>query len=274
MGRVHSSSWKLLLAGIALISFAWPAGVLAEPAAVPTHFAPFHPDPPYPYRDSVGVLVRFKSSPEVVRSLVPAPLVPNADGVMFFFIGRQNSTNLGRYHEAILGIPVSLNGRQGGLALVTYLDEPVPLATGRERGGWNKKDARFTFVEKEGVVTATMERAGTVLARVTMRLEKPVQQQALEKAPAALYYNLKLIPSATGRGTPDVAKITATTPANRKVKKAFVGAATIEFGAGPADPLKTFPVLTVLGAQYSVSDFDLVGAEVVHDYLKTETALR
>jgi acetoacetate decarboxylase len=250
----------------------------ASPAAgsegVPDQFGPLHPPPPYPYRDSVGITVRFKTTPEALRALVPAPLVPNPDGSAFLFVGRQRSTNLGTYHEAILGVPATLGDQQGAFMVVTYVDDVLPLATGRERGGWHKKDARFTFVEREGIVTATVERHGATLARIEAHVDKPVSAEALAKAPTPTYFNLKIIPSATMGKPPAVAQLTRTIPSNRVVKRAINGTAKLELRSGPGDPLGTIPVLQVLGAQLSTTDMDLTGADVVHDYLKAETAQR
>jgi acetoacetate decarboxylase len=234
---------------------------------LPRQFAPLYPAPPYPFRDSAGMMIRFKTDPEVARKLVPAPLVANPDGSMWLFVGHQKSTTLGAYNEAALGIAALHDGKPVSFALVLYLDEVVPIAVGRELTGWNKKDARVTLTETDGLLHATVERAGAVLVRATFRRDRALDPEVLDKV-KPVWIQLKEIPSATPRARPDVLQLVRATPLYRKTRSAFTGCGTLEFGGSPADPLDMIPIREIVGATYTVTDQDLAGGEVIHDYLK------
>lgn len=241
-----------------------------SPITEPAHFAPMYPSPPYGFNSS-GMTIRFKTSPEVLKTLVPAPLVPNADGVMFLYIGHHKTTNLGDYNEAILGVPASLNGKVGSFAVVLYLDKAVPLVVGRERTGWHKKDAQIALIEEEGLLKARVERNGVVLIQATMRMEKPMNPESLAKSPP--FFVLKVIPSANKDAAPEVMQLVSTASVNRKVKSGVAGRATLEFKGSPADPLNTIPITEILGAAHTVAEFDLAGGEILHDYLKQKLSV-
>ncbi len=47
---------------------------------------PMYPAPPWTYRDCSMLQISFHSDPDVVARMVPAPLVPNPDGVMVVWL--------------------------------------------------------------------------------------------------------------------------------------------------------------------------------------------
>jgi acetoacetate decarboxylase len=271
MRVLRSCAAALNLAALAALCSPIPASA-TDPAVGPRHFAPMYPDPPFHFRGTAGMLIRFKTTPEVLKKLVPEPLVPNPDGIMWFYAGRQRTTTLGDYNEAMIGIPASLRGAPGSFVPVVYLDEAVPLSTGRERAGWHKKDARVSIVESDAVVTVTIERGGAVLARASMSRDQPVSPEVLGKVRPS-YFVLKVIPSAKPGAPPEVLQLVATAPQNRVVKSGAAGKGTLQLGGSPGDPLDMIPVMEILGATWSVSDFDLAGGEIVHDYLKAPAVM-
>jgi len=258
-----------MLITLALGITEWPMTAPAAefPYSIP-RTAPLYQSPPFEYRDCWGMTILFKTTAEVLKELVPEPLVPNPNSLMWIFIGRQNASCLGAYYEVILGVPVAFRGKPGSYSVYLYLDNDAAIAGGREIWGWPKKEARITMAERDGVVTATVERGGIQLVRAAMELGRLANPAEIEKGSNPVYFNFKLIPSVKKNAPPEVMQLTSTTLENNKVKQAYTGRATLEFGTSPVDPLQKIAIKEVLGATYELQDFDLVYGEVIYDYLK------
>ena len=82
--------------------------------------------------------------------------------------------------------------------------------------------------------------------------------------------NLKIIPSVRQGAPPDVQQLTVTTLANYRVKRAYKGNATVEFGMSPADPLHRIKVEEIVAGYYVQTDVDLTYGDVLYDYLTAE----
>ncbi len=227
--------------------------------------APFYGCPPYEYRDSWIMNILFKTTAEITRELVPEPLEPNPDNPMSIFICRHNASGFGLYHEMILVVPSIFRGVSGNYVAYMYLDKDAPIAAGREIYGWPKKEARITLAEKDAVLTAIVERGGIELIRASMELAQlgnPEDYQISEP-----WFNTKLIPSIKKDAVPDVMQLTSTTEENLKIKQAYTGRATLEFGASPVDPLHEIAIMEVLGGAYMCADFTLTYGDIIYDYL-------
>ncbi len=227
--------------------------------------APFYGCPPYEYRDSWIMNILFKTTAEVARELVPEPLVSNPDNPMSIFFCRHNASGFGLYNEMILVVPSFFKGVKGNYVAYIYLDKDAPIAAGREIYGWPKKEARIALAETDAVITGTLERGGIKLIRASMELAqlgKPEDYQISEP-----WFNLKLIPSIKKDAPPDVMQLTSTTEENLKVKQAYTGRATLEFGTSPVDPLHKIAITEVLGGVYMKIDFTLTYGEIIYNYL-------
>jgi acetoacetate decarboxylase len=224
---------------------------------------PLFAPPPYDYRDSWEMTIVFKTTPDVLRDLVPKPLVPNPQNLMFLVIGRYFASGFGAYNEMILSTPVAFQGTPGTYCVYLVLDRDSPIAAGREIWGYPKKLGLVKLEEKDGVVTGTVERAGLTLVRAVMELSQLVKSETVAVKPT---FNLKLIPSVKKGAPPDVMQLTSTTLENLKVHREYTGKATLEFGPSPADPFHRIPIKEVVDGSYGNLDFTLTYGEVVHDY--------
>ena len=259
------------MVAILLISMAFltePKSAGAEEAFCMPTAAPFYGTPPFTYKDNRILSVLFKTNPEVLRKLVPQPLIPNADNFIFVYIGILNVGDppTFTYKEMGIGIPVSLSGIPGNFCPYMYLDKAMPIAGGREIYGFPKKDSDFKFIEEKGRVVAKMMRAGSTLLDVTLQLSKKVEP--IPERPSAPWYNLKLIPSIKKNAPPDVKHITSNTVSDRVVKEEYTGNVELKFGSSPYDPLGQIEVTEIVYGSFLVSDFILGYGEVVHDYLR------
>ena len=231
--------------------------------------APLYGRLPYLYRGCPQLLVPFRTTPRVLRNLVPEPLVPNPDDLMFLMIGQMNSDEFGMNREAFLAVPSTFGALAGNYAVALYLDNDAAIASGREVWGWPKKAADFNIAEDDGVVRATASRGGVDIIHAELEVAGPAEPDALHLNPT--WFNLKLIPSIVPDAPPEVMQITSTTLENVRATSVRVGQATVAFASTPSDPLADLiEVREVLGGANLLLDCDLTLGEVIHDYLASE----
>ncbi len=242
-----------------------------KPAKLPYGYSlpqlsPMYMQPPFEYRDAWSMMVPFKSDPRAIAHLLPKPLVPDPQGAMFVTTSRFFTAGFGHYNETLIGAIAKYRGRTVNHALYLILDNDIAIAAGREIWGFPKKLGRVSLSDRDGVISAAVERGGQSLIRAAMEVGPLVS--ASELAGSAEYTNLKLVPSVREGGAPEVMQLTSTTLTNVVIKQVYKGRATLSFGASPVDRFSDIPVREVLAAYYYNADFTLGHGEVLHDYLK------
>ena len=228
--------------------------------------APLYDAPPYIYQGNRSINVLFKTTPETLQALVPAPLVPNPDSVLFIYFAQFNVVvpKQYRYLEMGIGVPASFTDHAGQYAVYLYLDKTGAIVPGREIYGWPKKDAEISFIEEQDSLTAQVIRDGIVLSEATLHsLDRvdPIPQQ-----PGAPWFNLKLIPSVKKNAPPDVMQLTSTL-IESEMQEMYTGSATLKLGSSGSDPLGDIPILAVLEGRFTVDDVTLGYGDVIYDYL-------
>jgi len=232
---------------------------------------PLYVAPPFPFHDNRMIIITFTAAPEVLRELVPEPLLPNPANLAFIYIGSLNFDNppFGRFNylEAGIGVPAVFPKTKtlGNYAVCLYLNKALPVVPGREIWGWPKKDAEITFTEKGGEINGLVERFGTVLVKVRGRLQKKLEPGASQ--PQMPWFLQKIIPSARKDAPPDVWQLVSSVNVNNVTKELWNCTAELEFASGPQDPLGQIKIRGIVNAQFSVGDFTMDYGDVVHDYL-------
>jgi acetoacetate decarboxylase len=231
--------------------------------------SPLYPPPPLQFRDNRILTIIFRSTPRTLEKLVPKPLVPNPLNLMFIYIAQLNiqvsETERYPYLEAGIGVPASFSQTLGNYAVYLYLDKTLPIVGGREIWGWPKKDASISFVEKDGKISANLERLGFPLISVNASLEKKIEP--FPESPRMPWYNLKIIPSVERAAPPEVLQLTSTVNSDTKIKEHYICKAGLEFKASPWDPLADIDVLEITDVTFQVSDFVMNFGKVIYDYL-------
>lgn len=228
--------------------------------------APLYEAPPYVYQGNRSINILFKTIPETIQALVPAPLVPNPDSVLFIYFAQFNVIAPYQYHylEMGIGVPVLYSDIAGLYAVYLYLDKAGAIVPGREIYGWPKKDAEISFTECKDKIAAQVVRDGVVLADATLH-----NLEAVDPIPPQLgspWFNLKLIPSVKKNAPPDVMQLTSTL-IESEMKEMYTGSANLKLGSSVSDPLGEIPILAVLEGRFTVDDATLGFGDVVYDYL-------
>ncbi|MFN2236027.1 MAG: acetoacetate decarboxylase family protein, partial [Anaerolineales bacterium] len=95
--------------------------------------APLYEAPPYIYQGNRSINILFKTTSETLQALVPAPLVPNPDSVLFIYFAQFNVVAPQEYHylEMGIGVPASYSDTSGQYAVYLYLDKTGAIVPGR-----------------------------------------------------------------------------------------------------------------------------------------------
>lgn len=232
--------------------------------------SPAFPRGPYRFVDREFLVITYRTDPDALRSVVPAPLELDEPLVKFEFIRMPDSTGFGDYTESGQVIPVSLHGRKGGYVHAMYLDDESPIAGGREIWGFPKKLAQPRLRVEKDTLVGTLDTGSLRIATATMGYKhRSVDLAAASSAIEAPAYLLKIIPHVDC--TPRICELVTYRAEDVTVKGAWEGPARLELFPHALAPVADLPVLEVMSATHILTDLTLGLGKVVHDYLGERT---
>lgn len=230
------------------------------------HHRPSYPVGPYRFVDREYLIITYRTDPEMLRELVPAPLEVAEPLVKYEFIRMPDSTGFGDYTESGQVIPVRLNGEAGGYVHAMFLDDDPPIAAGRELWGFPKKLASPSLTVERDTLVGTLDFGSSRVATGTMgykhRSLEPLQVARALEEPG---YLLKIIPHVDG--SPRICELVRYHLRDVILKGAWSGPATISLFPHALAPVADLPVLEVVSAVHLIADLTLELGQVVHDYL-------
>ena len=228
--------------------------------------SPAFPMGPYRFVNREFLIIAYRTDPEKLRALVPAPLEIAEPIVKFEFIRMPDSTGFGDYTESGQVIPVSFQGRQGGYTHCMFLDDHPPIAGGRELWGFPKKLAKPTLRAEIDTLVGTLDYGPVRVATGTMGYKhQALDLAAVGKSLATPTWLLKIIPHVDG--TPRICELVEYYLEDVTVKGAWTGPAALSLAPHALAPVAELPVLEVVSATHIVADLTLGLGKVVHDYL-------
>ena len=228
--------------------------------------SPLYPEPPFCYKGNRVISIVFRTTPEALQGLVPAPLLPNPDHLAFIYVGEFNvdSPVKANYREAGIGVPALFGETLGSYFAYLYLDPPLAIVPGREIWGFPKKDASIAFTREGALFRATVSRDGVTLVSASVNASERVEPVPDE--PGLPAFNLKLIPSVKRSSPPDVLQLTSATVMSER-RELYRGAGTLSLASSSADDLARLPVLEIVGGEQYIEDMTLDSGDVLFDYL-------
>lgn len=239
--------------------------VLRNAFAMPIS-SPAYPPGPYRFIDREYLIVTYRSDPEVLRRMVPAPLELAEPKVKFEFMRMPDSTGFGDYCEAGQVIPVKFRGRSGGFSHAMYLNDEAPTAGGRELWGFPKKLARPALGVRKDTLVGTLDYQGVRVATGTMGYKhRDLNTEEVRASLAGPSFLLKIIPHVDG--SPRVCELVEYAPTDITVKGAWSGPGALQLAAHALAPVSDLPVLEVESALHMLTDLTLPYGRVVHDYI-------
>ncbi len=228
--------------------------------------SPAYPIGPYRFYNREFLIITYRTDPQKLRELVPAPLEIEDPLVKFEFIRMPNSTGFGDYSESGQVIPVSFNGRKGGYTHCMFLNDHPPIAGGRELWGFPKKLAEPTLKAEVDTLVGTLHYGPLQIAVGTMGYKhKQADLAAVEASLKAPNFLLKILPHVDG--TARVCELVEYRLEDINLKGAWTGPAQLTLFSHALAPLAELPVLEIVSGVHIIADLTLPLGKVVHDYL-------
>ena len=229
--------------------------------------SPAYPMGPYRFVHREFLIISYRTDPEKLRAVVPAPLEAAGAIVNYEFIRMPDSTGFGDYTESGQVIPVRYQGQIGNYTHAMYLDDHPPLAAGRELWGFPKKLAQPKLHTEIDTLVGTLDYGPVRVATGTMgykhrALDASALGKALSDTPNFL---LKIIPHVDGSAR--ICELVRYHLLDVTMKGAWEGPAALSLAPHALAPVAELPVLEVLGARHFIADLTLGLGEVVFDYL-------
>jgi acetoacetate decarboxylase len=231
--------------------------------------SPAFPCGPYRFVDREYMIVTYRTDPDKLAALVPAPLqIDRANPlVKYEFIRMPDSTGFGDYTETGQVIPVSFEGRHGGYTHCMFLNDHPPIAGGRELWGFPKKLAAPTLQKEIDTLVGILDYGPIRVATATMGYKHVAADlHAIKSALLAPNFLLKIIPHVDG--TARICELVEYYLEDLNIKGAWTGPGAIELHAHALAPVAELPVLEVVSTVHILADLTLGLGKVVHDYLK------
>ena len=228
--------------------------------------SPAYPPGPYRFVNREFFIIAYRTDPDALKAVIPAPLEFTEAVVKYEFIRMPDSTGFGDYTESGQVIPVSFRGEKGGYVHSMYLDCDPPIAGGRELWGFPKKLASPVLKVEKDTLGGVLRFGSVPVAVATMGYKhRTMDIDTARESVEAPGFLLKIIPHVDG--TPRICEIVRYRCGDVTVHGAWTGPAALELFHHALAPVASLPVLEVLSATHIVCDLTLNLGTVVHDYL-------
>lgn len=232
--------------------------------------SPAFPPGPYRFMRREFLVITYRTDPEALRAVVPAPLEVVEPLVKYEFIRMPDSTGFGDYTESGQVIPVQLRTARGvepgAYVHAMYLDDHPPIAGGRELWGFPKKLATPVLDYETDTLVGTLDYGKVRIATATMGFK----HRALAPGPilagiAQPNFLLKIIPHVDG--TARICELVRYCMTDVTLHGAWTGPAALELHPHALAPVADLPVLKVESAVHFIADMTLALGTVEYDYL-------
>jgi acetoacetate decarboxylase len=228
--------------------------------------SPAFPPGPYRFVDREFLIISYRTDPDALAAVIPAPLQMTDPIVKFEFIRMPDSTGFGDYTEAGQVIPVRFQGQAGGYVHAMFLDCEPPIAAGREIWGFPKKLAAPELRVEKDLLAGVLRYDSIPVAVATMGYKhRPLAHDRMLAALTAPNFLLKIIPHVDG--TPRICELVRYYCEDVTIKGAWEGPAALQLFEHALAPVASLPVREVISGVHILSDLTLGLGTVVHDYL-------
>lgn len=211
--------------------------------------------------EAQNLTIEYATDPEVVKAMVPAPLVPNDEGLVQLSFGRA----VMRPGEGIeipigtfnFGVHVTCEGEPGIYVVTMAFDDEVTVVTGREMFGEPKKLADIAFSSAGDRLDASIARHGITFAAFSGRLGDAIEPREFTSHSYTFKFTLKVDGSGFDHD-PQMLRLIW------KQKELEVREVTGELSLSESafDPVIDFPVRRLISAAWSRTLTSSSGEEV------------
>ena len=243
--------------------------------STPLH-APLVPRFPIAYRNAQILSVVYRTTPEAVRSHLPAALEPTGDSVMIHIYRFPDVQAMGAVNECNVMVGARLSTDPlvtGGFSTSLFIDSDVGLAQGREIHGQPKKLAETALRTRGDLIVGRVKRNGFTLLRATTPYKQSVGEIESLKGYFDFTTNLNLKVIRNIDGSMGLCQVTSRRLEDVVVHGCWEGPATVELHPNAQAPVHLLPVIEVLRGFYWEADFNLVGGTIELDLAPSQDPL-
>jgi acetoacetate decarboxylase len=229
--------------------------------------SPAFPPGPYRFVNREFFIITYRTDPDALRAVVPAPLEFTQPLVKYEFIRMPDSTGFGDYTESGQVIPVRFQGREGGYVHAMYLDDESPFAGGASCGAFPRSSRRRSSPVEKDTLLGVLRYGPVPVAVATMGFKH--RTLANDKIAASLRcaeFLLKIIPHVDGGAR--VCELVRYFCEDITVKGAWEGPAALELFHHALAPVAGCLCSKVVSGVHILTDLTLGLGTVVHDYLR------
>ena len=219
----------------------------------------------------------FETDPDIVKSILPGPLVPAGDNTALAYVAKFQETNFGCvYNEGALFLNCMYKGERGGYCLSMPVDDDMALIGGRETYGYPKKIADSITLEHDGdYVIGRVARKGTEIIRIECQLSENAPEDYFSKQGSlvkdwdgvacikVISFLFKYFQSPGGNSFDYLPRLIREPVLFRSKKTPRTGAGTLQLGATIYDPLSEITVNKVTGITHGIFDNTMLPGRVV-----------
>lgn len=214
----------------------------------------------------------YRTDPEAVAKLLPKPLVPYREPLVFSFIASYPETNFGIvYNEGGLIVLATYKGELGGYCLSMPVTDDMAMVGGRELVGFPKKIAEEISLTRDGdAVSGRVVRKGHEIMSLSCARTEPAELSDLTRyVPAvtdldgkqalnmvSFLFNFQFRPDLMGfYYVPRMIRLVTLFRPREGLMK---GPGDIRITSSPFDPLGEVPVRSVELVAHGVWDNDIL----------------
>ncbi|MEK3792863.1 acetoacetate decarboxylase family protein [Paenibacillus sp. FSL R7-0204] len=224
---------------------------------------------PTTFYNAETLTVYWETSPEVIRSILPAPLTPGPRPLVHAFVANYPRTSFCEpYREAAVFVLAAYNGQPGTYCLSMPISDDIAMGLGREIYGFPKKMADISLQKEDQHVAGSVSRRGTEFFHVEAALSGKMNAGNGQRIISEHYgeglpvFNMKYSKSPDGRGF-DLGPLLIRQTASMDVSVRTAAEVEIHLHDSPHDPWAELEVVRMLGGIYTVSNTVLERGEVL-----------
>ncbi len=233
---------------------------------------PEYPPPPYRLEAVEGANFLCTLPTEVIATLLPDPLVANAEGILWLYLFHLEAAEplAFDYHEVGLFVPVTCNRQQGVFSLALFLDESLPITIGREVWGFPKKFADSIAVRREqNCCNTKLVHQGSTLLEATFCVTE--EEVRLEAEQTHRVYTHRMIPS-WRPDQPSIDQIVALNWLSANETRWKGKEAKLQVAFPESSSLRVLNTMRCVKSWYSRTETCILeGGEVVCDFSRSST---
>ncbi|EDQ85114.1 uncharacterized protein MONBRDRAFT_29605 [Monosiga brevicollis MX1] len=227
--------------------------------------SPSFPLGPYRFVNREYCLIEYETDLDRLKKVVPWPLKPTSNRVIYEWINMPDSSGFGSYSESGCIVPCELNGQSVNYTLSMYLDDEPPTAAGREIWGFPKRHGLPRLKVEKDTLTGSLTYVGQEAALGTMVYKHtPLSEEKVREKLCKTTCNLRLIPDVNGGLAR--AQLVGFELEDVTVHEAWSGPARLHLVPHATTPAADLTVRRVIGGTHVRTDLTLPHGRVLYDY--------